>query len=548
MKHALATEPILSLDGLTLAAARVGNIVADVRLGIAPGQIFALVGESGSGKSIGHVAGTITFRGEDLFALSDERMRAIRGRHVGMIFQEPMVSLNPAMTVGRQMMEGLKLHYKLSHAEARQRCLDMLARIRIDDPERCFEAYPHEYSGGMRQRIMIASVMLLRPALLIADEPTTALDTLVQKDVLDLMVELCRDAGTSVLLISHDLALVSRYADELAVMQNGRIVETGAPQAVLKTPRHDYTRRLIASLPKRSDREVLSRDKGPFFDIRNLTVDFAGRQRLFRSATRAKRAVSGVSLTINRGEILALVGTSGSGKTTLGRAIAGLVKPTSGDISFRGVKLADAPADLRRDYRLNCQVIFQDPFSSLDPRMRVEAILAEPLKVIGIAAAERHARVAQMLTDIGLDDGFARRLPHELSGGQRQRIAIGRAIIRRPALVIADEPISALDMTVQKQILDLLRRLQRTYEFACLLISHDLAAVASIAERVLVMNAGQIVEEGPLEQVFDNPQHPFTRKLLAASPAAELAAEAKPDSLTDPRSRTSWPAPYIASR
>lgn len=531
-------SPVLSIAQLTLAASRVGDIVADADIDIAAGQIFALVGESGSGKStlarailrllpqaIRNAGGRIRFRGEDLLALSEEAMRAIRGRHIGMIFQEPMVSLNPAMTVGRQMVEGLKLHRKISRAEARAEALTMLARIGIDDPARCFEAYPHEYSGGMRQRIMIASVMLLRPALLIADEPTTALDSLVQKDVLDLMVELCRDAGTAVLLISHDLALVARYADRIAVMQKGRIVETGTPKSVLQAPRNDYTRQLVAALPKRADRLAGPIAPDALVEIRGLTVDFAGRHRLFRRATRAKRAVDNASLTIGRGETVALVGASGSGKTTLGRALAGLTPMSAGEIVYQGAPLVQASATARRDFRLNCQMIFQDPFSSLDPRQRIGAILAEPLKVIGVGAAERRQRVLATLADIGLGAEFAERLPHELSGGQRQRIAIGRAIIRRPVLVIADEPISALDMTVQKQILDLLRGLQRSYDFACLLISHDLAAVAAVAARVCVMQEGKIVEEGPVDEIFFAPRHAFTRRLIAASPMTELAAE-----------------------
>jgi peptide/nickel transport system ATP-binding protein len=529
--------PILSVEALRVDLPGLPPLVDDIDLSVAPGEIVALVGESGSGKTlaaraildllppgIARSGGRILFDGIDLTTLAPPALRAIRGGRIGMVFQEPMVSLNPAISIGDQMLEGLLLHRRIGKAEAKAQCLAMLRRIQIADPERCFSAYPHEFSGGMRQRIMLASVMLLRPALLIADEPTTALDTLVQQDVLELMVELARENGTAVLMISHDLAMVARYAHRIAVMQQGRIVEQGDVSEILFRPQHAYTRRLLDALPKRGPARRVERSGAPLVSVQGVTIDYAGRQRLFSRAP-AKRAVDGVSLDIFPRETVALVGASGSGKTSLGRCLAGLIQPSSGTVLFRG-----DPVEKRhpawRQYRLNCQMIFQDPFSSLDPRMRIGDIVAEPLRhVPDMSRSERFERLERTFVDVGLDPALAGRYPHELSGGQRQRVAIGRAIIRRPALVIADEPVSALDMTIQKQILALLRSLQEAYDFACLFISHDLGAVEQVADRVLVMDAGQVVEAGERDAVFEQPQHDYTRRLLAASPALSVAGE-----------------------
>ncbi len=532
----MSAAPILSVEKLRVELPGLPPLVNDIDLAIAPGGILALVGESGSGKTlaaraildllppgIARTGGRIVFGGIDLTSLPEASLRAIRGGRIGMVFQEPMVSLNPALTIGDQMLEGLLLHRRLGKDEAKEQCLAMLRRIRIADPERCFGAYPHEFSGGMRQRIMLASVMLLRPALLIADEPTTALDTLVQQDVLELMVELARENGTAVLMISHDLAMVARYAHRIAVMQDGRIVEQGEIADILFRPQHPYTRRLLDALPKRSPARHIAQDDQPLIAACDVIIDYAGRQRLF-SRGPGKRAVDGVSLEVFARETVALVGASGSGKTTLGRCLAGLIRPSSGALLYRGQPINRSNAAARRDFRLNCQMVFQDPFSSLDPRMRVGEVVAEPLRhVPGLSRPERRLQLERTLADVGLDPALAQRFPHELSGGQRQRVAIGRAIIRRPALIIADEPVSALDMTIQKQILELLKSLQEAYDFACLFISHDLGAVEQVADRVLVMENGKVVESGPRDDIFDRPRHDYTKRLLAASPSLSVS-------------------------
>jgi peptide/nickel transport system ATP-binding protein len=496
------------------------------------GDMLALVGESGSGKTMVARAvlgllpspllatpqSVIAFQGRDLTRLGPADLRAVRGAEIGMVFQEPMVSLNPAMTIGEQMAEGLRLHRNMGAGEIRDRSLAMLERIRIQDPARCLSAHPHEFSGGMRQRIMLASVMLLEPKLLIADEPTTALDTLVQRDVLDLMVELTREKGTAVLLISHDLGMVSHYVRDVVVMREGKAVEQGPSREVLRNPRHDYTRKLVDALPRRAAggaRGGISPE--PLVELEGVVIDYPGRARLF-GRTEPKRAVHGVDLVVRRGETLALVGASGSGKTTLGRAIVGLVQPSAGTIRFRGEAIEMGRGAAARRQRRDMQIVFQDPYSSLDPRQRIGSIVEEPLKLDGsLTRAARRARVEEVFGEVGLPLAFLDRLPHQLSGGQRQRVAIARAIVRRPAFVVADEPVSALDMTVQKQILLLIRSLQPRYGFACLFVSHDLGAVEQVADRVAVMEDGRIVELGERDAVFDAPAHPYTRRLLDAA-------------------------------
>ncbi len=524
---------VIAVEHLSVAAGpeHEAKIVDGLNFEIAPGGMLALVGESGSGKTMAarsvlgllpqpltvQPGSSIRFQGKELVGASPKTMRAIRGAHIGMVFQEPMVSLNPSMTIGDQMAEGLSLHLKLRKAEIRERSLQMLERISIKDPVRCLSAYPHEFSGGMRQRIMLASVMLLKPDLLVADEPTTALDTLVQRDVLDLMVELTRENGTAVLLISHDLGMVSHYVRDVVVMHQGKAVEHGRSMEVLTAPKHAYTKRLVDALPRRLDRQADSVEPTPLVEVRDVVVEYPGQQKLFRKSA-ANRAVNGVSLTVGRGETVALVGASGSGKTTLGRAIVGLVEKTSGEITFDNKPLRFDGSAAASRMRGDVQIIFQDPYSSLDPRQRVgdivrEALLLDP----SMTDKARHARVREVFSEVGLGEEFLRRFPHQLSGGQRQRVAIARAIVRRPAFVVADEPVSALDMTVQKQILELIRNLQEHYGFACLFISHDLGAVEQVSDRVAVMENGLIVETGARNDIFDRPQHPYTRRLLDAA-------------------------------
>jgi len=523
------SDPVLQVRGLTVGTGTGFQAVRGIDFAIDAGEVLAVVGESGSGKTatgralmgllppgLKVLGGVVRFRGADLPIDRPERLRPMRGPGIGMVFQEPMTSLNPALTIGRQMAEGLALHRRMRPAEIRDLSIAMLERVGIKGAGDCLRAHPHEFSGGMRQRIMLASVMALRPALLIADEPTTALDTLTQAEVLDLMMELTREHGTAVMLITHNLGLVARYAARAMVMHQGRIVETGGARDLLAAPRQDYTRQLVAALPRRGPARPPVTDTAPLIAAEGLRVDFAGRQRLFRRG-RSVRAVQGVDLAIRPGEVVALVGGSGSGKTTLGRALLRLIPTSGGAVRFRGADVTRASGSALGAFRQACQIVFQDPYSSLDPRMRVGAIVAEALRGFGMARPVIVTRVAEALTEVSLD-GLADRFPHELSGGQRQRVAIARALVRRPAFVVADEPVSALDMTIQKQVLQLLRDLQARHGFACLFVSHDLAAVEEIADRVAVMQDGRIVEEGSRDAIYDDPTHPYTRALLAAAP------------------------------
>ena len=525
---------LVSVSNLSLSVGAGGReIVSGVSFEVAPGEMVGIVGESGSGKTQAARAimgltpsplvvagGSIKFEGVEVTQASPAALRKLRGARIGMVFQEPMTSLNPSMPIGRQLEEGLRLHRKdLSAAARRERILEMLRRVGIRDPKGAMEAWPHEFSGGMRQRMMLASVMLLEPALLIADEPTTALDAVVQRDVLELMVDLTREHHTAVLMISHDLPMVARYTERMVVMQHGKVLETGATASILERPQHPYTRKLLDAMPRRLPARQLGKE-APIVEVKNLVVDYAGHQRLF-SRTGAKRALNGIDLHVKPREVVAVVGGSGSGKTTLGRAIAGLLAPTSGQILFRGQPVNRRSASWR-DYRLNCQMVFQDPYSSLDPRMTIGQLVGEGLRMLDdMPAADKRRRVDEVLAEVGLGSEYAQRYPHEMSGGQRQRVAIARAIVRRPAFVIADEPVSALDVTVRAQVLDLFADLQERHGFSCLFISHDLGVVEQVADRVVVMRDGGIVEQGSRDTVFDRPQEEYTRSLLSAIPALE---------------------------
>ncbi|CUI84177.1 ABC transporter ATP-binding protein [Achromobacter dolens] len=525
---------LVTVSNLSLTVGRGGReIVSGVSFEVAPGEMVGIVGESGSGKTQAARAimgltppplvvagGSIRFEGVEVTQARPAELRKLRGARIGMVFQEPMTSLNPSMPIGRQLDEGLKLHRRdLSTAQRRERILEMLRRVGIRDPKAAVEAWPHEFSGGMRQRMMLASVMLLEPALLIADEPTTALDAVVQRDVLELMAELTREHNTAVLMISHDLPMVARYTERMVVMQHGKVLETGTTAGILERPQHPYTRKLLDAMPRRLPARPPIQE-APIVEVRNLVVDYAGHQRLF-SRTGAKRALNGIDLHVKPREVVAVVGGSGSGKTTLGRAIAGLLAPTSGQILFR-----DQPVSRRspawRDYRLNCQMVFQDPYSSLDPRMTIGELVGEGLRMlVDMPAADKRRRVDEVLAEVGLGSEYAKRFPHELSGGQRQRVAIARAVVRRPSFVIADEPVSALDVTVRAQVLDLFADLQERHGFSCLFISHDLGVVEQVADRVVVMRDGGIVEQGTRDTVFDQPREEYTRSLLSAIPALE---------------------------
>ncbi len=533
-----ASTPLLDVADLTLKLGASGRtLVNAVSFQVFPGEIVGIVGESGSGKTLAARAvmgfippavrltgGAIRFEGQDVMAMSGKDLRAMRGSRVGMVFQEPMTSLNPSMLIGRQLDEGLELHRKLDSGQRKALVLDMLRRVGIRDPEGALESYPHQFSGGMRQRIMLASVMLLKPALLLADEPTTALDAVVQRDVMELMVELTQANDTAVLLISHDLGMVARYCSRIVVMCQGDVVEQGTAEDILARPQHPYTRKLLAAMPQRLPARFLPEGGTPIVAVRDLVVDYPGRQGFFRKSA-PKRALHGVSIDVKPGEVVAVVGGSGSGKTTLGQSIAGLVRPAGGEILFNGKPIAKSDTAYW-DYRLNCQMVFQDPYSSLDPRMTIQQLVGEPLRLVeAMSAAQKKARVAEVLTEVGLGDGFGQRYPHELSGGQRQRVAIARAIVRRPSFVIADEPVSALDVTVRAQVLELFDELQKKHGFSCLFISHDLGVVEQVADRVIVMHEGRIVEEGPRDAIFDDPRHDYTRKLLSAVPGLESTGD-----------------------
>jgi peptide/nickel transport system ATP-binding protein len=528
----MTAEHLLTVRDLSIQVAYSGvEVVRKVGFDIVPGEIVGIVGESGSGKtlatraliallptSIRVTGGSVVYKGRDVLTSSEGDLRRLRGAEIGVVFQEPMTSLNPSMTIGRQLEEGLILHTKLTSAERRSRILDMLRRVGIRDPEGSLTAYPHEFSGGMRQRIMLASVMLLKPALLIADEPTTALDAVVQREVMELMVELTRAEGTAVLLISHDLPMVARYTQRIVVMEKGSIVEQGTTEQILDQPQHPYTKRLLSSLPLRGEIRFIDRGATPVVSAQNIVVEYAARGSLL-AKKKTKRALHGVSVDIHEGEVVALVGGSGSGKTTLGRTIAGLVSQNEGEILFQGRQRS---ADWST-YRLNCQMVFQDPYSSLDPRMTILALVEEALRLVpGIDREQKRKRAVESLEEVGLGADYAGRYPHELSGGQRQRVAIARAIARRPKFLIADEPVSALDVTVRAQVLDLFTSLQKRYGFSCLFISHDLSVVEQVADRVIVMQDGRIIEQGDRDTIFDHPQEAYTRRLLSAIPVLDL--------------------------
>jgi peptide/nickel transport system ATP-binding protein len=608
----MSTAPaaLLEIDGLkTTFGAGPAKVraVDGIRLTIPEGQTLGLVGESGSGKSVTSLsimrllpdisarieAGRIAFLGRDLVRLPDRQMRDIRGAQISMIFQEPGTSLNPVFRVGWQVIEAVRLHQNVSVHEARRRALELFREVGISEPQRRIDSFPHEMSGGQKQRVMIAMALACNPKLLIADEPTTALDVTIQAQILDLLRRLRDERGMAVLFISHDLGAIGEIADTVAVMFRGKIVESGPVLEIFERPRHPYTKGLLACRPRlgsnlrrlptvgdfmqvldqpdgslqviekpvdpaellrRSEagpgrllhpKSLLARDgracaqltlspgtrhveegTRPLLSVAGLHVHFPIRRGVLRRTVGSVRAVDGIGFDVFRGQTLGLVGESGCGKTTTGRAILRLIEPTAGTVEFDGVPLAGLGGEALRRLRRRIQIIFQDPYSSLNPRMSVEAMLVEPMRVHGLARSRRdgRARATRLLESVGLEPTHLRRYPHEFSGGQRQRLGIARALAVEPEFIICDESVSALDVSVQAQVLNLLKDLQRQRQLTYVFISHDLSVVKFMSDMMAVMKDGKIVEFGPSDDVYAHPSHEYTRRLIAAVPEASLAS------------------------
>ncbi|WP_341198722.1 ABC transporter ATP-binding protein [Lentibacter algarum] len=558
LDHPLATIENLRVEFQTKDGPVVG--VEDVSFEIRPGETVCIVGESGSGKSVsslslmrlieyggGDIAGgRLLFKrgnGEeiDLAKTDQSLMRTIRGNEIGMIFQEPMTALNPVFTVGRQLTEGLRMHKGLNKAEAEARALDLLKQVRIPEPERRLTQYPHELSGGMRQRVVIAMALACEPRLLIADEPTTALDVTIQAEILALMDRLKRETGTAVMFITHDMAVVAQMADRVVVMFRGKKVEEGAVEDIFERPQHNYTKALLAAVPKlgemrgkaypepmkllgKSDQNLdpIKGSDEVLLEVKHLTTRFPVKGGFFRRTVANVHAVEDISFTINKGRTLSLVGESGCGKSTAGRSLLRLVEPQSGEVHLDGKDIMALGSNDLRAARLDMQMIFQDPFASLNPQMNLMSQVAEPLQNYGVAKGqELQDRIAALFDRVELPRSFLRRFPHELSGGQRQRVAIARALALNPKLIVADEAVSALDVSVQAQVLNLMMELQAELELSYLFISHDMAVVERVSHDVGVMYLGRIVELGPRAAVFENPQHPYTQALMKAVPIAD---------------------------
>ncbi|MEJ6781321.1 ABC transporter ATP-binding protein [Aminobacter sp. Piv2-1] len=528
----MASETILSVKDLRVRFRTLDGAVDAVKginLHVDAGETVAVVGESGSGKSQtmmaamnllasnGEAKGAVEYRGKNLLTLSKSELNQVRGRKISMIFQEPMTSLDPLYTIGNQLMEPIRRHRGLSAAEARSEALRLLQLVKIPDPERRLKSYPHEMSGGQRQRVMIAMALANDPDILIADEPTTALDVTIQAQILTLLAELQKKLGMAIVFITHDLGIVRRFADRVYVMRSGEVMEEGRTDELFANPRHDYTKMLLAAEP--TGRKAAPPDSAPvLMDGRNVEVEFKIGGGFLAGPPMLLKAVDRISVTLKRGQTIGIVGESGSGKSTLGRALLRLL-PSEGSIRFAGHDLSKADRGEMRPLRRELQLVFQDPFGSLSPRMTVGQIVTEGLLVHepSLSGKDRDARAVEALREVGLDPAARNRYPHEFSGGQRQRIAIARAMILKPKVVVLDEPTSALDRSVQKQIVELLRKLQADHDLSYLFISHDLAVVRAMSDYIIVMKQGKIVEEGPTDEIFGNPREAYTKTLMAAA-------------------------------
>ncbi|MDT8912864.1 ABC transporter ATP-binding protein [Amycolatopsis sp. PS_44_ISF1] len=528
------TEQLLALRDVSIRFGDAGTDAAVRGLGfeVAPGEILALVGESGSGKSVtalsllgllpptATVTGSAVLSGRELYTLDTAAMRGVRGREIGMVFQEPMSALNPVFRIGTQLVDAVRAHREVSRAQARERARELLELVELD-AGRVLRSYPHELSGGQLQRVVIAAALVHEPALLVADEPTTALDVTVQAGILELLRSLRDRLGTAILLVTHDMGVVADLADRVVVLREGRVVEQNTVTELFSAPEADYTRELLdAVLSLGGGHGVESAPAGEaLVSVRELEVTYRR-----GGGASPVRAVDGVTLSVAADEVLGLVGESGSGKSTISSVLTGLVAPTGGSVSVGGIDLGTASARRWREVRRQIGIVFQNPASALNPRATIGASIAEPLVVHGFDGDHR-ARVTELLAAVRLDPQWTGRYPHELSGGQRQRVGLARALALRPRLLIADEPTSALDVSVQASVLALLAELQRELAFACLFISHDLAVVEQVAHRVVVLHRGRVVEQGPVASVLGSPREDYTRRLVAAAPVADPARQ-----------------------
>lgn len=554
-----ATEPVLVVKDLCVdfgVEKKWVPAAIDLSYDVMPGEVLAIVGESGSGKSASCMSllgllpknsrksGSVKLNGQELIDASQAKLRSIRGSEVAVIFQEPMTAMNPMYTIGAQIVETVRLHREVSPKEAAERALQMLEMVELPDPQQAFHKYPHQLSGGQRQRAMIAQSLSCDPKLLIADEPTTALDVTVQAEILQLMRDLRDKLNSAIILITHDMGVVADLSDRIAVMRHGRIVETGSSREVFNDPQHPYTRNLLAAVPHlgqgaagfsaaesvvgtnapRAEASAEDRTIGdPVLEMRGVAIEYPKQGRM-----PAFRAVSDADLTIRRGEVVGLVGESGSGKSTISRAALGLLPVVEGTCKVVGYDITKPDRHMLADMRQDVGMVFQDPSSSLNPRLPIGESIAEPMFLARVASGSAlQKKVETLLDQVGLPRSYRNRFPHELSGGQKQRVGIARALSLEPKLLIADEPTSALDVSVQATVLDLMRHLQRTMGFACLFVTHDLAVVDALADRIVVMRKGEIVEQGTNDQILRSPKDPYTQRLIAAVPVPNPDEQAR---------------------